>query len=100
MNGLLRLLRAPIFWAGLLISAIPAFAIFASVSVGGWCEAALVRIGYRAWPRWLPLLLGVALYAGAGVALPAYVGAMLAGWVGGVAGPLAILAVIAWLDRW
>ena len=55
----------------LLLSMVPVFFIFASVSVGAWIEQALHVFGYRQRPLWQPAVLGVLGYTGLGVAGPA-----------------------------
>ncbi len=95
-----RIVRAPVFLVGLLISAIPAFFICAVVSVGSWCEDGLRWIGYRSRPAWLPAALGIVGYVGLGVAGPAYLGGSLIGWPGAILGPLLMLGLIAVLGRW
>jgi hypothetical protein len=100
VTGLLRFIRAPVFFLGLLFSAIAAFVICAAVSVGSWCEDALRWLGYRSRPAWLPPVLGIIGYVGLGVAGPAYLGGSLIGWPGAVLGPLLMLGLIAVLGRW
>lgn len=100
MKVIARLIKAPFFLAALLASMIPVFFFFAWVSVGAWAEAALRAIGYRERPWWLPAILGFVGYGGFGVALPAYLGARLAGWPGGILLPLMTLGIVAILGRW
>ena len=95
-----RIVRAPFFVGSLAISMIMAFFIFATVSVGSWCEDALHLLGYKSRPRWLPAVLGVVGYTGLGIAGPAYLGDLLIGWPGAILGPLLVLGAIALLGRW
>lgn len=95
-----RVARAPFFVVPLLLSMLPLFFIFASVSVGAWIEQLLFWVGYQARPRWLPGVLGVLGYTGFGVAGPAALGNTLIGWPGAVLGPLLVLGLIAKLGRW
>ena len=100
-DGLVKqIVRAPFFLLMLGASFVPVFFIFASVSVGAWCEDALRWLGYRSKPGWLPAVLGMVGYAGLGVAGPAYAGNALLGWPGAVLGPLLALGIIAILGRW
>lgn len=97
---LTRVLRAPFFLTTLLLSMLPVFFIFASVSMGAWFERALLLLGYQSRPRWLPAVLGVLGYTGLGVWGPAALGNQLLGWPGAILGPLLALGVIAVLGRW
>jgi len=97
---IVRIVRAPFFVITLLLSMVPVFFIFASVSVGAWIEQALHIFGYRQRPLWLPAVLGVLGYTGLGVAGPALLGGNLLGWPGAVLGPLIVLGLIAILGRW
>lgn len=97
---IVRIIRAPFFLISLLLSMIPVFFIFASVSVGSWCEDALHHLGFRSPPRWLPLVLGMIGYAGLGLAGPALLGRLLIGWPGAVIGPVLALGAIAVLGHW
>lgn len=99
-STLARVVRAPFFLVTLLLSMVPVFFIFASVSVGAWIEQGLHWFGYQQRPRWLPGVLGVLGYTGLGVAGPAMLGGRLLGWPGAVIGPLLVLGVIAVLGRW
>ncbi len=100
MKSVVRILRAPFFLISLGLSLLPVFFVFASVSVGAWCEDALRLLGYRSKYGWLPALLGFVGYTGLGVAGPAYLGNVLIGWPGAILGPLIALGVIAVLGRW
>lgn len=100
MKTILRIIAIPVFVVGLILSFIPFFFILASVSIGAWCEDILRRLGYRARPSWLPMALGIAGYAGLGVAGPAYAGRLLIGWPGAIIAPLLTLVAIAILGRW
>jgi hypothetical protein len=100
LTSLLRLVHAAAFLLGLFFSFIPVTFLFASVSVGAWCEEFLQRIGYTSRPDWLPPLVGVLGYTGFGVVGPAYLGGLLLGWPGVVLGPLIMLIVVAVLGKW
>lgn len=100
MKIIWRIIAIPLFVLGLILSFIPFFFILASVSIGAWCEDVLRRVGYRARPSWLPMVLGIAGYAGLGVAGPAYAGRLLIGWPGMIIAPILILIAIAILGRW
>lgn len=100
MNRIVKLIKAPFFFFGLLLSFIPVLFIFAAVTIGSWCEDGLWRLGYRSKPAWLPGVLGILGYGGLGVAGPAYLGNSLIGWPGVILGPLAMLGVIAVLGKW
>ena len=100
MKIIWRIVRAPFFLLSVAMSMLPAFFIFAAVSVGAWCEDVLRWLGYRSRPAWLPGALGIVGYAGLGVAGPAYLGGALIGWPGAVLGPMLALALIAILGRW
>lgn len=99
-SPIVRILRAPFFVCALLLSMVPVFYLFASVSMGAWVEEGLQRLGLQMPPRWLPAVLGVLAYTGLGVAAPAVLGGNLLGWPGAVLGPLLALGVIAVLGRW
>lgn len=99
-SPIIRMLRAPLFLLSLLLSAVPVFFIFASVSVGSWAEDGLRWFGYRSKPRWLPAVLGFVGYTGLGVAAPAILGRSLIGWPGTILGPVLALGAIALLGRW
>jgi hypothetical protein len=99
-SPIIRIMRAPVFLFALLLSAVPVFFIFASVSVGSWAEDGLRWFGYRSRPRWLPAVLGFVGYTGFGVAAPAILGRLLIGWPGAILGPVLALGAIALLGRW
>jgi len=96
----LRIVRAPFFLLSVALSLLPLLALFASVSIGAWFDDVLTWLGYEQRPRWLPAVLGVLSYAGLGIAAPAFLGNLLIGWPGAVAGPVLALALIAVLGRW
>lgn len=96
----MRVVRAPFFVVPLLLSMLPLFFIFASVSVGAWIEQLMFLAGFQAPPRWLPGALGMLSYTGLGIAGPAVLGNTLLGWPGAVLGPLLVLGLIAKLGRW
>ena len=97
---LVRVIRAPFLILGILIALLITVFVLATVSVGDWSEKLLRLVGYRARPYWLPGALGLLGYVGLGIAAPAYLGALLIGWPGGVAAPVIILACIAVVGRW
>jgi hypothetical protein len=99
-NSMVRLIRAPFFILMVLLSLIPGAFICASVSVGAWFEDGLRLIGLPPRRDWIPLTLGISGYLLLGIVLPAYLGGRLMGISGAILFPLAVLIVIALLDRW
>lgn len=95
-----RIIRAPFFLAALIVSFIPATFIFATVTVGTWIEKGIAQAGIRMPSDNALMMIGMAAYLGLGIVLPAYVGSLIAGWVGGIGMVLGVLAVIAMVDRW
>jgi hypothetical protein len=97
---IVKVIRAPFFIAMILLTLIPATFICAAVSVGAWFEDGLRLIGAPPRRDWIPLMLGIVGYLVLGVVGPAYFGSQLLGVSGAVMFPLAVLILIALLDRW
>jgi hypothetical protein len=99
-STIVKVIRAPFFIAMVLITLVPATVICAAVSVGAWFEDGLRLIGAPPRRDWIPLMLGIVGYLLLGVAVPAYFGSQLLDVSGVVMFPLAVLIMIALLDRW
>jgi hypothetical protein len=99
-STIVRIIRAPFFFAIILLSLIPATFVIAVVSVGAWFEDGLHLLGLPPRQDWLPLVMGVIGYLVLGILVPVYFGNQLLGVSGAVMFPLAVLIVIALLDRW
>lgn len=99
-SRLKRIVRAPFFMIGLLFSFIPATFIFAVVTVGTWIEMAIYQAKLPMPSDTALMVIGIAAYSAIGIAIPIYVGNFIGGWMGAVALPLVVLALIAIVDRW
>jgi hypothetical protein len=100
LKKVFQIVTAPFFVIGVILGGLLTVLALASISVGGWSEVALSRVGYREKPRLLPMILGLAGYFGIGIVGLAALGGYLLGWPGAVLGPLLGIVLIAILDRW
>jgi hypothetical protein len=100
LRTLTRIVIAPFFLAAVILGFLGVLFVVASISIGGWFEAILLRIGYRHKPILLPAVVGVVLFVGLGLAGMGTLGNSLIGWPGVILGPTLAIAVIAVADRW
>lgn len=97
---LTRTIIAPFFLAAVILGFLGVLFFVASISIGGWCEAVLLRIGYRHQPVLLPAIIGAALLVGIGFVGMGTLGSSLIGWPGALLGPTLAIVLIAVADRW
>ena len=95
-----RVVLAPFFFAWMLLGTILVVFIISTISIGGWCEALLVRVGYRYKPLLLPAVLGIFLFIGVALLGMGALGHQLIGWPGAILGPTLAILAIALIDHW
>jgi hypothetical protein len=100
MRKVFAAVRAIVFLVVLSVSFIPTLFIMASVSIGACIEEALRLVGLPPRRDWVMLAAGIFGYAGLGVAIPVYLGNLLAGWPGAILAPIMVLVGIAILGKW
>jgi hypothetical protein len=95
-----RIIYAPFFFVLVLLGTLAVIFEVASISVGGWIEAVLLRLGYRHKPALLPAFAGVIVFFGVGLVGSGYLGSRLIGWPGAIIGPILAIIIIGLIDRW
>lgn len=100
LSRIARVILAPFFLAWVLLGTLMVFFVIATISIGGWCEAVLVRIGYRYKPLMLPMVLGIVLFVGFVLVGMGTLGHQLIGWPGAIVGPALAILLIAVIDHW
>ena len=108
-------MRAPFVIGGFIFSIYLTGVFMATVTVGGWVEAELRRLGMRSMKRvgFISALSGVVGYILLGIIVPAWLVFMLIGkwlpmlfkigmpgWPGLIIGPLVAMAVLARAAKW
>jgi len=100
MRSVGRVILAPFFFAWVLLGTIMVLFVISTISIGGWCEAVLVRIGYRYKPLILPMVIGIVLFVGVVLLGMGMLGHQLIGWPGAILGPVLAILAIALIDHW
>lgn len=100
LRSLVRVIAAPFFVAGVILSTILVFFVLATISIGGWCEPVLVRLGYRYKPMMLPAGIGIVLFVGGVLIGLGALGHQLIGWPGVILGPFLAIVAISLVDHW
>jgi hypothetical protein len=100
LHDVRRVVTAPFFLLGVVLSVILVVLAIASISVSSWFEVVLVRLGLHSKSSSVPGILGVVIYLGFGVVGLALLGMRWLGWTGAFLGPLLGAVAIAILDRW
>ncbi len=95
----LKILRAPITLASLVIGGVLMFLYLAAISVGGWYERLLQTLQLT-FPVWLPALLGIVTFTIIGLIIPAIGLFQLVGWPGVILGPAVSVLLVSRLDHW
>ena len=94
-----RAVRAPFTLVSLAIGGILMFLFLAAISVGGWYEKLLLRLGTNT-PGWIPASLGVVTFLLVGMVVPAVILGQLIGWPGAVLGPTIMVILVSRLNHW
>src|SRR5262245_7781032 len=100
MQRIARIVFIPFFFVLVFLGTLAVIFEVASISVGGWIETLLLRLGYRHKPALLPAYAGVVVFIGVGLVGTAILGAHLIGWPGAILGPVLAIIAIGLIDRW